>query len=343
MKTRIIYLDIIKILAILLVIFNHSHFYITNNTLFENGLHITLFDFCKIAVPLFIMVSGALLLGKETSYKDIFCKRIWRVLVPLIIVTAIFSLMHGDNIKDFVYYLFFGYNDNYNPYHLWYLYMLIGLYLVTPFLQKMIKNFKEIDFKWFITLFVIVVSIFNIIPLISLVFIDKPSFIKGDFTSLFFSIAIGYYITGYYLSKKEISKKTNIISIIILILSVLIGALFMFFLLNKGFEYDEIADYSYITTAIPAICTFIILKYYFNKTLKNKTLNKLITITSNSVFGVYLFHVFFLGIVYETDMMQFVFDFNQVLGIFCLDIIVLIFLTIIVWLLQKVPIIKKFL
>ena len=183
MKTRIIYLDIIKILAILLVIFNHSHFYITNNTLFENGLHITLFDFCKIAVPLFIMVSGALLLGKETSYKDIFCKRIWRVLVPLIIVTAIFSLMYGDNIKDFIYYLFFGYNDNYNPYHLWYLYMLIVLYLMVPFIQKMIQEFKDNDYKYFLAINLVAHMLSSVVLQISRGLGDNARYAIGSFLS----------------------------------------------------------------------------------------------------------------------------------------------------------------
>lgn len=343
-KQRIIYLDVIKVLAILLVIFNHSHFYITNASVIYNIVHVILFDFCKIAVPLFIMVSGALLLGKEVSYKDTFCKRVWRVLVPLVIVSAIYSWMYGENIGDFVLALFTNFNGDYNPYWLWYLYMLMGLYIITPFLQKMIKNFKEKDFKWFILLFVIIVSIFNILPLVSLVLFGESRHINSDFAGLLFPVAIGYYVTGYYLSKKVITKKMNIISLIVLLVSVLLGSIFIYYcLFYKNLTYDEVINYAFITVAIPALCVFIILKYYLNKELKSKKLTNLLVNSSLSVFGVYLFHVFLLDKVYRLGVVQVIFGFNQVIGVIVLDALVFVALTVLIYILRKVPIVKKFL
>lgn len=341
---RVIYLDILKILAILLVIFNHSHFYIYNTNGFIGAIHVILFDFCKIAVPLFVMASGALLLGRESSYKEIFCKRIWRVLVPLIFITMIYSLMYGDNVKEFFLALFMNYNDQYNPYWLWYLYMIMGLYILTPFLQKMIKNFTNKDFKWFILLFVIIISIFNILPVITSMFLGEAKNIRGDFVNLFFPVAIGYYVAGYYFSKQQITSKMNLISIITLIISILIGSIFMYYgLFYQNLSYDDMIDYSFITVAIPALCVFIICKYYLNKSLKNERLNQLVLAVSCSVFGVYLFHVFLLEKIYKLGFIQTIFDFNQIIGIFILDILVFIILTVFIYLLRKIPLIKKFL
>lgn len=68
---RKVYLDFLRILACFLVIVNH-----TNSDIFLNSsigitwfVSITYFFICKIAVPLFVMISGAVLLGKKDSYK----------------------------------------------------------------------------------------------------------------------------------------------------------------------------------------------------------------------------------------------------------------------------------
>lgn len=68
-KSRKIYIDIIKIVAILLVIFNHtgeSGFlaYQKQGNIYIQIIEMCITSFCKIAVPLYFMCSGALLLGK---------------------------------------------------------------------------------------------------------------------------------------------------------------------------------------------------------------------------------------------------------------------------------------
>lgn len=70
---RTLWLDILKIIACFLVIVNHAGGYVLGN----NPSKITIifycvnFAICKIAVPIFIMVTGSLLLKKESSYNDI--------------------------------------------------------------------------------------------------------------------------------------------------------------------------------------------------------------------------------------------------------------------------------
>ena len=70
-RQRIIYLDILKILAIILVIFNHSHWSIANEGTFWNFMQHFLYGVCKCAVPIFIMATGAVILKRETNYKEI--------------------------------------------------------------------------------------------------------------------------------------------------------------------------------------------------------------------------------------------------------------------------------
>ena len=85
-KKRMVYLDLLKVIAIFLVIYNHSHQYINDTNFLVKFLHYLTYDMCKVAVPLFIMTTGVIFLGRQTSYSEIFCKRIFRVLIPLLVV-----------------------------------------------------------------------------------------------------------------------------------------------------------------------------------------------------------------------------------------------------------------
>ena len=98
MKKRILYLDIIKVFALLFVIFNHTDDILISSYMYIRIIHNSLFYLSKSAVPLFLMVSGALLIDKKDSIPKLI-KRIIRVLIPLIIITIIWSLTHAKEIN----------------------------------------------------------------------------------------------------------------------------------------------------------------------------------------------------------------------------------------------------
>ena len=80
---RAVYLDFIRFIAIILVIFNHTNDWgFTRFAIAEGGLNYTLWLFasvaCKVNVPLFFMVSGAVLLGKDEPYRRVLTKRVLR-------------------------------------------------------------------------------------------------------------------------------------------------------------------------------------------------------------------------------------------------------------------------
>ena len=90
-RTRYYWIDIIKIIACFMVVVNHTGGFIftflDNNSFFKYNLFYSIcFAVSKIGVPLFIMVSGYLLLGKDYSYKDVLVK-IKRVVVPLVVIS----------------------------------------------------------------------------------------------------------------------------------------------------------------------------------------------------------------------------------------------------------------
>ena len=78
-KKEIIYLDILKIFACFMVIINHTNGLILENKTFANTtFYCIMFSICKVAVPLFLMITGALILNRNYSYKKVL-KCIFRV------------------------------------------------------------------------------------------------------------------------------------------------------------------------------------------------------------------------------------------------------------------------
>lgn len=148
---RLVHLDILRILAIFLVAFNHTgdrgYMLFANKT--ESVLYFPymMFSvFCKIAVPIFFMISGALLLPKEESLKQLFQKRVLRMTAVLIMVSVpyyyLFLRSNGVSVSNFLTYIY----GNSATTALWYLYSYIGLLLLLPFLRSMVKGMKQKDF-----------------------------------------------------------------------------------------------------------------------------------------------------------------------------------------------------
>lgn len=339
MKKRIIYFDLIKILAIIMVIINHSYWYVYDNSVFIQYFNRFLLMFSKAAVPLFFMVSGALILKKQTNYKEIFTKRIVRVLVPLVFVCILWTLYKQQNLLQLIPYLVNGNSELFIPYWIWYLYAMIALYIMTPFLQKMLKNFNNKDYLIFILLFLIFPSSFKLVSAVLPVIFDKNIIFNPDFLDILFTIQIGYFVTGYYLSNIKVDYKYKNISIILLIICLLFSTGFTIYA-NDNSVLDS---YLYLTTVIEAISIFIIFKYYFEKGIKNQRANELIINLSNSVFGVYLFHCFVILFLINLPFIQSIFSINGFLGLFVMDFITLVSLTLIVYFLRKIPLLKKFL
>lgn len=148
--------------------------------------------YSRFCVPVFVMLSGALLLGRpvgEITF-DSYKHRFTRLMIPLIFWTLFYISFHsiykhgfhpGNALRS----IFSG-----NPYyHLWYLFMALGLSLFTPFIQQIVAaNSKR-------TLILLSLTCLAIAAIESP--IQSHSFLP------FFIPYIGYYIIGYYLAHCE--------------------------------------------------------------------------------------------------------------------------------------------
>jgi len=343
MNKRCVYFDVLKVVAIIAVIINHSYWYLASNDIISFSIKSFILILVKFAVPVFVMVSGALLLQKEHSYKEIFSKRIFRVVVPLVVISFLWAIYRHFNLSEVVVYIIRGNLDNYSPYWAWYIYVIIALYMVLPFIKKMINNFSDKDFKIFILMFLLTPSFISFGTIILEAFFHKSLYLSGYITGIWFSQYIGLFVAGYYLANKEVNAKEKNIATISLVVTVLIATIIE--ILNHTINGTSflLDNCLLITTIIPALALFIISKYYLSNGFRKEKTNKLFANLSNCVFGIYLFHVFVISLLVAMPIFTDLLSWNSYLGVIVIDVITLIVLTIGVHFAKKIPIVKKFL
>lgn len=136
---RIIWLDWMRVLACLMVMIVHctEPYYLGgegSRILTESDAWwASFFDsFARACVPLFVVASSYLLFPLHYPTDVFFRKRVGRILVPFVFWSIVYALVWGDPVQNFKDLCL---NFNYAAGHLWFVYMIIGLYLIMPLLS----------------------------------------------------------------------------------------------------------------------------------------------------------------------------------------------------------------
>lgn len=191
-KERIFYYDFLRAFAIIAVIICHvDHFFGSLTGTTQIIAQMTLHDIGRIGVPIFLMISGALLLNRE--YPDLgqfLKKRFARIIYPFIfwIILILAQLTYYGYNQTFIWNVFIG-----EPSITWYFWVLIGIYLFLPILNSFVKEYGENGLKYFLAIWfmIMVLKTFNSYPL------------WANFDLSYFAGYVGYPILGYYLANKE--------------------------------------------------------------------------------------------------------------------------------------------
>ena len=318
--------DIMRTIAMILVIIIHvSNVYCRKFDLISNssyGIALTFNTLARISVPIFFMISGALLLDRKFDKAKYF-KRILRFAI-VIIVWDIFYLVWEYfflGVKyDKLYLLLF------NPYrkHLWFLYSIIELYLLQPLLKLIMDKSNKI-----------IKSILLIVWLIICIFSLFNSSVSDFFTLL---VYIGYFIIGKYLYdyiKKVKLSKYNLFLIIIIIISIAESVYLNYYAsLRFSMFYNNFFAYRAPFIIVASLASFILFYNYFH----NKKSNKVIMMLSDLSFGVYLVHGVFLDITKEVISYETV---NPLIGIPIFTIFILICSLIVCYFIKKIKYINN--
>lgn len=331
-QSRVIYYDLLRILACFLVIVNHTvKDAFVGYPLDLSGILCTGYlMLSKIAVPLFLMLSGALLLKKDYTYKQIFISKIMRTLIAIAIFSIYaFLVFEHRPIRPLGWISSMIQEPAFVAY--WYLYALLGIYLMLPFLRILAKNMEKHHFHY---LFVIGFVLYGTLTF----FVDLGIFPQYStlvtaqlFTSEIIYLFLGYYLTTFPI---KISKRTLWI---IFIGSLLFAQAFTIGEYVFAQEFKFLLDRHFVFTSIlMSVSLFILFQQsesYFNHSFFNLSW---VSILADSTFGIYLIHGIMMG--HLASFQQYMYgSMNRLLACLINEIIIFMSCFIIVRLLVCLP------
>ena len=155
-ENRVVWVDWLRVVACLMVIFVHSTepFYLGGEgsqiLTKVDAFWASFFDsVVRACVPLFIVASSYLQFPLHYSSGEFFRRRAVRVLVPFILWTVVYAFVWGEPAENFKNLLF---NFNYAAGHLWFVYMLIGVYLLMPLLSPWAERVSKRELQVYLAI-----------------------------------------------------------------------------------------------------------------------------------------------------------------------------------------------
>jgi surface polysaccharide O-acyltransferase-like enzyme len=246
----------------------------------------------RFCVPIFLMLTGALLLPKHYELGDFLKKKLYRIIIPLAFWSFIYigyfyykNFIQGDKISliESVRWILIQLKQG-ASYHMWYLYMIIGIYLFIPIIGKWVRNSTEKEIKYFLMIW-----LFTLLLRLPIISSFTPNI---DLT--YFTGYLGYLILGYYLTTKSFENlfATTIIACLLALLGVLITIFGTASLSGAEGQYvDTLYAYLSPNVLIVSIGIFVLFK---TRNITNPMLIVIIHFISKYSYGIYLVHILVL-------------------------------------------------
>ncbi len=302
-------------------------------------------------VPLFVMLSGALLLQPAKLNEPIrvfLKKRLSRLGLAFAFWSAVYLawgfFISGlpvtlSNVgQGIVLDLFTG-----AYYQFWFIYLIVGLYLITPILRVVIANGDRRIVRYLILLWFVGVAIVPLTQLASGDTLNSGVFLLGGF--------IGYFVLGTYLLKIKLRSAILYGLLIVSAASTIIGMWLMNYKwlmnypLNATEQNNFVFGYLTVNVIIGSVALFLILLKFRTDWpgTNHVTASRFVQAISKNTLPIFLFHVIILE-SFERGFFGFKLSFTTLNPIVEIPLIAALtfFITLgLVLLMRKVPVLKK--
>ena len=305
-KPNIQYLDSLRTIAMLGVILIHVSSPLVNMTWGKNmpywWIGNVMDSAVRFAVPVFLMLSGATLLGKEYNLKDFYKHRFSRVLIPFLFWLVVYWIYRWTTLSikmqphDLAAILSWAGNlflkEGVSK-HFWYIYMIVFIYLFVPLLNKGLKRLNMSMLSNVLLLWVIATYTLKFVPL-------NMYGWGGDYGTKFLGYFLysGYLLLGYFMIHLQTNpEKLRPLAGAVFATTVFISAFVTWFLSAKAHHLDlNIYSYLSVNTQIQSIALFMWIK---DSTLKNRFITVVNSRISNYSYGIYLVHILVISLLFD--------------------------------------------
>jgi len=290
--------DLIRTVAIILVILLHAATepYPTVSIMSPQGVQIwwasNVYDsLARLCVPLFIMLTGALLLqpSKVDEPLRVFFKKRWnRIGLPILFWGAAYfawrAFVNGETLtaNSIALGVLTG------PYiHFWYVYLLIGLYLTTPILRVVVKYSDWKLLRYFLLLWVVGTALIPLFTLLEPYNLNANVFLLAGW--------LGYYFLGGYLLGVKLKRSILYLMLIVGIAWTIIGTYIVVGTLGERFSQIFYDSFSF-NMIIASVALFLLLSAIPSQRVETRFPrgNGALRLISQNTLPIYLFHVMVL-------------------------------------------------
>jgi len=342
-KETIPWVDLIRVVAIFLVVVIHVSGQLTNawgKIPTDQWIIADMYGgIARVAVPLFFMISGYLLLPRSESLSVFYTKRMTRILIPFVVWSLIYLGWYCGNHPNTC---TPGFSWNLllvqgTYYHLWFLYSLISIYLILPILRLMIRPDTDKRILWYL---IVLWLIFQPILTIAHKFWNFSIKINAPLATGF----VCYFVLGYLLGEITLSRGRIILSTIIWVIATMVTIVGTnLFTTNldqfDGFFYDFVS----LNVILASSAAFLLLRWIPEANIFSSShAYALMRTFATSAFGIYLVHILVIEVL--SGWIPFVhinsFMGNALWSVPLVSIIVFTLSFLIVRILQKIPVLK---
>lgn len=301
-QKRFLYFDLIRCLACIAVIFIHSTGgFVERSDVFSNDFVFAtaVNSLSRMAVPLFVMISGALMLDENYNFstkkqlshikKMLIFFAFWSACYSLFFNLFMPLLKHSEiSIKTIAISFLKGH------YHLWYCFMIIGLYLFLPLFRLWVKRENKKYIEYFLILALLCNFFFRQIAEVGMKFSDwffpiEYIFLKRGYLEYVGGFSF-YYVLGWYLHNFPIKKKNLIYAL------GAVGYLWSFggtVLCSRALgETCLTLDSFTVNVAAQAACIFVLMQSLCERRprLQDSPVTRLASVIAKYSLGIYAVH-----------------------------------------------------
>ena len=288
MKDKKIYPKVLRIIAFTFVMFNHTGEYgfglfTTTDSAALRIFVIIIDNIVKCGVPIFLMISGSLLIPREEEVGVLLRKRVLRYVSVLAFISLVYYIRlyiknpeYGFSLKYFIQLIYR------QPFitPLWFLYIYIAFLIMLPLIRRTARAMSGRDYTYFF----IVGMIMTYLPAVLNPFMEGTVYLGIPLLTVSFF----YPVAGYYIDTLQVGNRKQ--AVMFAFKAMMINALLCLSATLISHARNDEWRYDYIEAfiMIPAFCIFFLIKTALSDARVNAKVNAVITYIGVRIFTVYL-------------------------------------------------------